>query len=83
MPPGFAAASAATARGWPLPALVTVSLVFFWDALVLWTVVAVGLLHRAVSRTPAPPSGGGQTGYQRERDDRQRDTQQHNSPGPT
>jgi hypothetical protein len=41
----FSAASAATARTWPLAALMTVSLVAFWAALALWAAVIVGLLH--------------------------------------
>lgn len=50
----FSAASAATARTWPLPPLTTVSLVLFWDALGLWVAVAVGLLHRSARRLVGP-----------------------------
>ncbi|AEA28433.1 C4-dicarboxylate transporter/malic acid transport protein [Pseudonocardia dioxanivorans CB1190] len=44
----FAAASAATARTWPLEPLTTVALVVFWDALAIWVVVAAGLVHHGV-----------------------------------
>jgi tellurite resistance protein TehA-like permease len=47
----FSAASASCARELHLPALVTVSLVFFWIAATAWLMVAVGYLHRIA--TPA------------------------------
>jgi tellurite resistance protein TehA-like permease len=45
----FSAATAATARQFQLPALVTVSLVFFWVALTVWLLIAVGLIHLSVA----------------------------------
>jgi tellurite resistance protein TehA-like permease len=36
-----------------IPALQTVSLIFFWNALVLWTLVATGLVHTGLARAPA------------------------------
>ncbi|MCE3553879.1 tellurite resistance/C4-dicarboxylate transporter family protein [Pseudonocardia sp. RS11V-5] len=46
----FSAASAATARTWPLAPLTTLSLVMFWNALALWAIVAGGLLHQGADR---------------------------------
>jgi tellurite resistance protein TehA-like permease len=46
----YSAATSATATTLAIPALVTVSLVFFWIAFTLWSLVAVGLLHTAIAR---------------------------------
>lgn len=42
----FSAASASCAQELDMPALVTISLVFFWIAATAWLMVAVGYLHR-------------------------------------
>jgi tellurite resistance protein TehA-like permease len=46
----YSAASAATATQLHMRPLATISLVFFWIAFTVWTLVAVGLLHCAVGR---------------------------------
>jgi tellurite resistance protein TehA-like permease len=60
----YSAASAATAKQLHLRSLGTVSLVFFWIAFTVWTLVATGLLHSAVVRraqarakSAGPPPG--------------------------
>ena len=45
----YAAATAETASVQHRPPLVTISLVLFWVAFTVWLLVAVGLVHRAVS----------------------------------
>jgi tellurite resistance protein TehA-like permease len=49
----YSAASFTASRELRVPALTTVSLVFFWIALVLWTMVATGLVHTAMARARA------------------------------
>jgi tellurite resistance protein TehA-like permease len=46
----YSAASAATATQLHMRSLATISLVFFWIAFTVWTLVAIGLLHCAVGR---------------------------------
>ena len=46
----YSAATGYTATVLHIPALRTVSLVFFWAAFTLWTLVAVGLVHTAGAR---------------------------------
>src|SRR5438552_17393363 len=46
----YSAASAASAKQLHLRSLGTVSLVFFWIAFTVWTLVATGLLHSAEVR---------------------------------
>ncbi|MBV8996542.1 MAG: tellurite resistance/C4-dicarboxylate transporter family protein [Pseudonocardiales bacterium] len=60
----YSAASAATAMQLHMRSLRTVSLVFFWIAFTVWTLVAIGLLHSAVGRraeigagSAGPPAG--------------------------
>jgi tellurite resistance protein TehA-like permease len=60
----YSAASAATATQLHMRSLGTVSLVFFWIAFAVWTLVATGLLHSVVGRgaevgagSAGPPSG--------------------------
>lgn len=50
----YAAATAATGARMHLPALATVSLVFFWIAFAVWTIVAVGMVHTALLRRTPP-----------------------------
>lgn len=45
----YATATAATALGLHLRSLRTISLVFFWIAMTVWLVVAVGMAHRALA----------------------------------
>lgn len=49
----YSAATAATGAELHLPALGTVSLVFFWIAFAVWTMVAVGMAHAALLRRPS------------------------------
>jgi tellurite resistance protein TehA-like permease len=54
----YSAATARTATVLDIRALTTVSLVFFWIALTLWVLVAIGLTHNALSgwiRRPSNP----------------------------
>jgi tellurite resistance protein TehA-like permease len=53
----YSAASAATATQLHTRSLATISLVFFWIAFTVWTLVAIGLLHCAVGRRAAVGSG--------------------------
>ncbi|MDN5919294.1 MAG: tellurite resistance/C4-dicarboxylate transporter family protein [Pseudonocardia sp.] len=46
----YSAASAATGSELRMPALATISLVLFWVAFTVWTLVGTGLLHTGVSR---------------------------------
>jgi tellurite resistance protein TehA-like permease len=46
----YSAATAATARRFDIPALTTVSLVFFWVAFTAWSLVATGLIHMSALR---------------------------------
>jgi tellurite resistance protein TehA-like permease len=54
----YAATTAQAAHELGLPALHTVSLVFFWNALTLWVMVTAGLVHTTVTRPQAPASEG-------------------------
>jgi tellurite resistance protein TehA-like permease len=45
----YSAASAATATELHMRALGTISLVFFWNAFTVWTLLALGLLHSAIA----------------------------------
>lgn len=45
----YAAASSATARTLGMPALATISLVFFWIAFAIWMILAIGLVHTSVA----------------------------------
>lgn len=45
----YSAASAATATELHMRALRTISLVFFWNAFTVWTLLAVGTLHSAIA----------------------------------
>jgi tellurite resistance protein TehA-like permease len=47
----YSAATGTTALQMRLPPLTTISLVFFWIALTVWVLVAVGLAHVAIART--------------------------------
>jgi tellurite resistance protein TehA-like permease len=53
----YSAASAATATQLHTPSLATISLVFFWIAFTVWTLVAIGLLHCTVGRRAAVGAG--------------------------
>jgi tellurite resistance protein TehA-like permease len=53
----YSAASAATAAQLHMRSLGTVSLVFFWIAFTVWTLVAIGLLHAAVGRRAEASEG--------------------------
>jgi tellurite resistance protein TehA-like permease len=46
----YSAASSATAHTLRLPALATISLVFFWIAFAIWTILALGLVHTSLAR---------------------------------
>jgi hypothetical protein len=52
----YSAATARTATVLDIPGLTTVSLVFFWIALTLWILVAVGLTHGALAGWRQRPS---------------------------
>ncbi|MGV0634407.1 tellurite resistance/C4-dicarboxylate transporter family protein [Mycolicibacillus trivialis] len=54
----YAVASFATAEHLGRPALQTVSLVFFWDALAAWAIVVVAGLRRAFTRGGRPARAG-------------------------
>jgi tellurite resistance protein TehA-like permease len=53
----YSAASAATATQLHTRSLATISLVFFWIAFTVWTLVAIGLLHCTVGRRAAVGAG--------------------------
>jgi tellurite resistance protein TehA-like permease len=53
----YSAASGATAMQLHMRSLRTVSLVFFWIAFTVWTLVAMGLVHSAVGRRAAVRAG--------------------------
>ena len=50
----YASATAATGTDLGIPSLEMVSLVMFWIALVVWLIVAVGLLRKGLARIRAP-----------------------------
>lgn len=58
----YSAATGTTALQMRLPSLTTISLVFFWIALTVWLLVAVGLAHVAIARSrktrAQAPAGG-------------------------
>ncbi|MDQ2853227.1 MAG: tellurite resistance/C4-dicarboxylate transporter family protein [Actinomycetota bacterium] len=49
----YATATQAVARSLGMPALHTVSLVIFWDAFAVWSLVALGLIHWSLSTLKA------------------------------
>ena len=51
----YASASETTATALGVRSLGTISLVFFWIALTVWTLIALGLLHSSLARTTRPP----------------------------
>ncbi|HKS50693.1 MAG TPA: tellurite resistance/C4-dicarboxylate transporter family protein [Pseudonocardiaceae bacterium] len=53
----YSSASAATATELHMRSLQTISLVFFWIAFTVWTLVATGLLHSTVGRRAALRAG--------------------------
>lgn len=50
----YSAASAATGSELGMPALATISLVFFWVAFTIWMLVGTGLLHAGLARALRP-----------------------------